>query len=321
MTDRFLTCLAATLREETGYVQPVGGPYRRRDDGSTEPPDHPDGCAFDDDPDDTGGRTGMGILQREYDAWRRARGYATADVWHISDEELTAIYWEQFWSPSRCDDLPAGLALAVFDMAVNCGPGRAIKALQRALGVTIDGHIGVRTIEAAHSADPVDLIVRFCEERLAWHRQCKTWWKFGKGWTARTKRISSLALAATRTAQAQRIPVTNDNGPIGDWQTDVSGEASDHAESRADLGAPRATPPPRPTPTTAPEVNASQAIAGLSLPQMGTAAAQAAQQSTTPSGFLLALAANPLFWTTLITLGTSIWLALKSRKRIALEGH
>lgn len=39
----------------------------------------------DDDPRDPGGRTSRGILQREYDRYRDARGLPRGDVWRAAD--------------------------------------------------------------------------------------------------------------------------------------------------------------------------------------------------------------------------------------------
>ena len=46
----------------------------------------------DDDPHDHGGRTSRGVIQREYDAYRREKGEATRDVWTASDAEIADIY-------------------------------------------------------------------------------------------------------------------------------------------------------------------------------------------------------------------------------------
>ncbi len=41
----------------------------------------------------------------------------------------------------RCDELPAGLDYAVFDFGVNSGISRAVKFLQRLIGVAADGRM------------------------------------------------------------------------------------------------------------------------------------------------------------------------------------
>ena len=81
----------------------------------------------DDDPDDPGGRTAFGIIQREYSAWRRAHGEVAKDVWDISPDEVRAIYAQNYWIPMQCDGHTAPFDLVVFDSAVNCGNGRAVK--------------------------------------------------------------------------------------------------------------------------------------------------------------------------------------------------
>ena len=45
----------------------------------------------DDDPRDPGGRTSRGIIQREYDAWRRGQNLLTCDVWSATDGEVEGV--------------------------------------------------------------------------------------------------------------------------------------------------------------------------------------------------------------------------------------
>jgi lysozyme family protein len=206
MIGNFLACLAVTLSEETGYPQRGRGPYLRHANGSTTIPDKPDGRFFDDDPDDTGGRTGCGILQREYDAWRRSEGLGTQDVWRIGDAEIQTIYHLQYWEAVQGDRLPPGVDLMVFDLAVNCGVGTAIRCLQRALGVKADGHLGQVTLDAASSALAIDLIEELRQRRAAYHRQCKTFWKHGKGWLARTDRVAAQATRMVGPASLAAAP-------------------------------------------------------------------------------------------------------------------
>jgi lysozyme family protein len=108
-------------------------------------------------------------------------------------EEAADIYRAQYWGAIKGDDLPAGVDLAVFDYAVNSGPARAIKALQKAVHVPADGSLGMITINAAKMADPSDVAKAICAERSAFLHSLRTFPTFGKGWMRRVNAISSLA--------------------------------------------------------------------------------------------------------------------------------
>jgi lysozyme family protein len=101
---------------------------------------------------DRGGHTYRGITQRLYNACRAAKGLPEQDVANATDEEIQNIAREQFWQPCKCDDLPEGLAIVVFDMAFNSSPANAKKTLQKALGVSVDGVVGPGTLAAARAA-------------------------------------------------------------------------------------------------------------------------------------------------------------------------
>lgn len=101
-----------------------------------------------DDPTDRGGRTNKGIIQREYDAWCRSHGRQPQDVWNITDEEVAAIYKQNYWDACSCSRLPVPVDMVVFDSAVQHGARKAIQLLQRALCVADDGVIGRDTMSA-----------------------------------------------------------------------------------------------------------------------------------------------------------------------------
>jgi lysozyme family protein len=110
--------------------------------------------------------TYRGITQRTYDAWRRKRNFALRAVTLIEDWEIRALSQDEFWRPCKCDQLPAALALAVFDMAFHSSPRDACRALQRAVGVTRDGDIGPVTL-AAVRAGGHDVVRLFLHARAA----------------------------------------------------------------------------------------------------------------------------------------------------------
>lgn len=136
MSQAFLDALRQTLNYEGGYVH------------------HPA---------DAGGATNYGITQRTYDAYRKTVGREIRSVESIDDNEVSAIYHDNYWQPCGCDSLPAPLAAVVFDMAVHSGPWNAKLTLQRALGVRADGVIGevtIRSAKATHGA-----VLRFLKGR------------------------------------------------------------------------------------------------------------------------------------------------------------
>mgnify|MGYP001555726999 FL=1 len=91
--------------------------------------------------------------------------------------------------------LPAGIDVALFDYAVNSGPGRAARVLQEVLGVAIDGAIGPRTLGAAHACAPEAAIRAIGARRLALLERLDGFAVFGRGWRARVARTEAAALA------------------------------------------------------------------------------------------------------------------------------
>lgn len=204
MADRFSICLAETLKWEGGYS------------------DHPA---------DPGGPTMNGIIQRVYDGWRDQMGLPRRPVREIEPRERDAIYRQNYWTAVRGDELPPGIDVAVYDFGVNSGPPRAVRALQKALGINPDGHVGPATIAAAQAADPAAVVQALMTERRRFLRQVKTFGVFGKGWMRRCDGIEAASLACCR------IPSAFDRA----WETSIAGPLDD-ADAQSETQG-RATPP------------------------------------------------------------------------------
>src|SRR6218665_304282 len=117
-------------------------------------------------PRDPGGATNFGVIQRVYDGYRERKGQPTRSVKDITEFEVKEIYDRQYWQAIKGDKLPLGVSYAVFDGAVNSGPGQSIKWLQRALGVTADGALGEVTLSAVKNhPDHLKLISDICDRR------------------------------------------------------------------------------------------------------------------------------------------------------------
>jgi len=164
--DRFAICLPYILKEEGGNS---------------------------DDPHDPGGRTSRGIVQTEYNAYRTSKGEQQQSVYQATDEEVADIYQHQYWLP-WCPSMQPGVDLCFFDMAVNSGPVQAVKLLQRALGVSADGHLGIITSTALQGSNAVKLVSNFSDQRRAFYRSLGTFKYFGVGWLNRVATIENVAL-------------------------------------------------------------------------------------------------------------------------------
>ncbi len=140
---------------------------------------------------DPGGPTNMGITIATLRAWR-GRHVDINDVKNLTKAEAGQIYRKNYWGHG--DELPPGLDFAVFDFAVNSGPGTATKYLQKVLGVPADGAIGPVTLAAAAKADPALAINKLMDARLDYLEGLRTWPSFGRGWTARIAAVRRVAL-------------------------------------------------------------------------------------------------------------------------------
>lgn len=104
--------------------------------------------------------TFWGVLQVEYNDYLKELGRPPMDVRLMTVEDLQAIYVKNYWGPCRCDELPADLALVVFQAALNIGQVTAVKLLQRVVSVKPDGEFGPLTMEAVRCGEALFNIVR-----------------------------------------------------------------------------------------------------------------------------------------------------------------
>ena len=164
---RFLACVAIVLGKEGGFVN---------------------------DPADPGGATNLGITRATLASWR-GQPVTEADVRKLTQAEALQIYRARYWNVMRCDDLPHGIDLMVFDFGVNAGPATAARHLQRAVGTTPDGAVGPRTIAAAKAANAHNVIDMLVHQRERHYRSLPTFDRFGRGWLNRTASVASKAKA------------------------------------------------------------------------------------------------------------------------------
>lgn len=144
-------------------------------------------------PKDPGGATNLGVTLATYEQWV-GRDVTIDEMKTLTVADVAPIYKERYWDAVRGDDLPSGVDWAVFDWAVNSGPRRAAKALQKAVAATQDGAIGPMTLRAVANHDASDLIHSIHDQRQKFYESLGTFDTFGKGWTRRNKETLEAAL-------------------------------------------------------------------------------------------------------------------------------
>ena len=150
---------------------------------------------FSDDKNDHGGRTNLGITQGTLDNFRLL-GIGKAfplDVKYLTRDQAEMIYKIKyyFFEPIKDDRV----ATKLFDMAVNCGPTKAIKMAQvsansvlPSLDLEVDGKIGPATIAAINSLPPSMFLEDLVEELKAFYISLDQP-RFLKGWLKRAERL------------------------------------------------------------------------------------------------------------------------------------
>jgi len=144
-------------------------------------------------PADKGGPTNLGITIGVLKEWRDAE-VTIEDVQNLTREEAREIYRTRYWNLLKCDELPKGVDLVVFDFGVNAGPSRAAKMLQKIVGADADGSVGPVTIAACKMMPAKDIVTKMSQERLEYYRGLSNAATFLKGWTNRTNAVEQLAL-------------------------------------------------------------------------------------------------------------------------------
>ena len=166
-------------------------------------------------PQDPGGATNKGITLRVYEDFIQDVVDSSAlvteeDLKNIPDEDVAEIYKTRYWDKIMGDDLPDGIDFALFDFAVNSGPARAVKELQKIFfECKTDGIMGPITLkkvfdpdnlmahqkikiqEGTHTLEQFKqeetqlLIERLMENRRKFIKTLKHYDHFSRGWEAR----------------------------------------------------------------------------------------------------------------------------------------
>ena len=142
---------------------------------------------------DPGGMTNLGVTKKVWEAWV-GKAVGEKEMRALTPAIVAPMYRKKYWDAVKADELPTGLDYLMFDFAINAGPGRAIRTMQKAIGTTPDGAIGPKTMQALKDADQKDLIAKFSMEKELFYKALPTFATFGKGWMRRVAEAQSHAV-------------------------------------------------------------------------------------------------------------------------------
>ena len=138
---------------------------------------------------DKGGKTKYGISLR----FLRGIGIQKA-INDLSKQEAENIYKQHFWFSNSCDKIKnEKVAIKLFDMCINFGGKTAIKMFQKVVGVSQDGIIGTKTLQALNDKGEDEVLnglIQACETRYnEIIKNAPNQKVFLKGWMTRARRI------------------------------------------------------------------------------------------------------------------------------------
>lgn len=131
---------------------------------------------------DPGGETNMGISKK---------AYPDLDIKNLTREQAIQIYFKDYWKPIKADFMDRGIALQLFDMAVNAGVSQASKLIQRIVGVKDDGVIGPITLRAINNYNG-DINMEYLIARVNYYSSLDNVKIFGAGWVNRAVKVYQL---------------------------------------------------------------------------------------------------------------------------------
>jgi len=157
------------------------------------------------DPLDKGGETNKGITIATW----KAAGYDTSvkipqivsksgkvyknvtkSLYEMTDDQFIQILKKNYWDKWQADKIKSqSVAEMLVQWCWGSGPITGIKNGQKVLGVTVDGIVGIKTLEAVNKANPRELWEKLKQAREKWLRDIvknnPLQEKFLKGWLNR----------------------------------------------------------------------------------------------------------------------------------------
>ena len=142
--------------------------------------------------DDPGGMTNLGVTRKVWSDWIK-REATEKDMRALTKDDVKPLYKKWYFDKVKGDSLPAGVDWCVVDVAVNSGPSRAAKMLQKCVAAKQDGAIGPKTLKAVADENAEQLVEQMHEIRQKFYDDLGKP-MFIKGWTRRNDETRDQAL-------------------------------------------------------------------------------------------------------------------------------
>lgn len=146
---------------------------------------------FSNDKDDPGGATMKGVTLATFRSVY-GKNKTVGDLKRITDDQWNTIFKRYYWDKCRGDGIDnQSVANMLVDFAWHSGVTTAVRKIQWIVGTEQDGIMGARTLAAINDyrKGPLRLFDSLRLERIRFLVGCKSWWKYGKGWTKRVNAI------------------------------------------------------------------------------------------------------------------------------------
>ena len=172
MISNFMQSLGMVLKSEGGFTTDTRDPGNRLPDGRP-------------------GSTNLGVTQANWEAYV-GHPVKWSEMRTLTPELVAPFYKRKYWDLVRGDELLSPIDYLMFDFAVNAGPGRCIKLMQRAVGATQDGVLGPKTMAAIKAVPVHKLIQDFSDVKEAFYKSLNND-TFERGWLNRVAEVEDHA--------------------------------------------------------------------------------------------------------------------------------
>jgi len=153
-----------------------------------------EGTVYENDPVDHGGATKFGVIVDDLKNLNIDENHDGIidwkDIRDLTESDAQSIVKKEYWDVVKADQIiNQSVAEMLADFGFNCGIKYAAKKIQKILGLTVDGNVGPKTIQAINSANQQDLFNKLVAIRKQHYKDIvsnnPTQNRFMKGWMNR----------------------------------------------------------------------------------------------------------------------------------------